>query len=863
MEWIIGIPLGIWLGKTLFGDDDKKSNNNQNNNYKRQFSKEIEDLRKEKREIEIKNNENLYRIMELMKQMNAKKEDQERNDLHKEIERIEKNNHENIRNIEAMNKRQRAIEKCKNELSDEFNLTIWKTINNFISERDKWLEELLSDENLNIKLNNLKNELSLLFNKLFDNQKIFNKIDNIFINLFENNVNKVNMKELNKMNFMVIGTAGVGKSTLINQLLGDQLAEEGMGKRCTTKTKRYESKYLPFISLTDTVGTEIGKEYNLDDVEKDTLNEINEKLNNNDPNEHIHGIIYCTTSNRFFKDELKLLLKIRERYDGKKLPIVIVYTQANNNKEANAMKDAINEFLNEYGEKISDDDDDDDFGINFIKVRAREKKYKRMGQEFIDPCFGLSKLISTCYKKCKKIYQVPIKNSLIKIGKNKIIEYVNKIAINIQNNINFYLFLQYNFQHNFYEYIAYSFEKIANIENLNEINFLELNNLYNYLKIKNPEKNDNNIINDNKNNYNYKNIYNNETNDNNYNYQNNNNEKKHNTSINIYNSINFNNNHNIYNDLFNNNNDNKNNNLNENEKKIYSGEKLCIFCVKKPNKSFVCDFCGLYICEYCYLKTLQEEEKVICKCNCESFNYCEEEQDTNNNTINEKNNYNNNNDNYQNNNNNGTDDNNYNYQNNNNEDNDKIILKNNLNIESKKLVNEYIEKFRNELINFIGKKFDEFTLKASKEIYYQISDKFLEIVQKENMNMNEAMKSPEQLQLEATNFIKKELKETSEEMFLTKNSSSLYHDIISIFEKEMINKIDDYINNLNNNTKFLNFIQFYDIFKEGKNLKIEDDFNDYIKTLKRNEYESMEKSANLQYGGSSQTKRGNSPIYSN
>ena len=119
------------------------------------------------------------------------------------------------------------------------------------------------------------------------------------------------------------------------------------------------------------------------------------------------------------------------------------------------------------------------------------------------------------------------------------------------------------------------------------------------------------------------------------------------------------------------------------------------------------------------------------------------------------------------------------------------------------------------------------------------------------MNMNDAMKSPQQLQLEATNCIKKELKESSEEIFLTKNACSFYRDIITIFEKEMINKIDDYINNLDNNENFLNFIQTYGILKEGKNPKIDDDFNDYIKTLKKNEYESMQKSANLQYGGGS------------
>ena len=917
MEWLIGIPLGIFLGKQIFGDDDKKPNNNQDNNYNRQLSREIDNLRIEKERMERINRDNNDRINELMRMMKENKEEEKRNKLQREIEIREEENLRELQNIEEMNKRQKAIEKCKNLLSNEFKQTIWNTITNFISERDKWLERLLSDENVNNKLDYLKNELSILFNKLFNNQKISDKINNIFINLLENNVN---IKELNKMNFMVIGTSGVGKSTLINQLLGEKLAEEGVGKRCTTKIKRYESKNLPFISLTDTVGTEIGQEHNLEDVEKETLNEIVEKLNNNDPNEHIHGIIYCITSNRFFKDELKLLIKIREKYDGNKLPIVIAYTKATNNKEAEAIKNTINEFLNEFREKIIDDDDDDDnTGINFIKVMARENIYERLGQEFSDPCFGLSKLISTCYKKAKKIYQIPMKKSLIQIGKNKITEYVNKISINIQNNINFYLFLQHNFPHNFYEYIAYSFVKITNIENLYEINFSELNNLYNYLQIINSEtKNDNINVNNknnmiNENNYNSQNNYYNETNENNYIYNNNyyneiNNVNNYNYENNNYNEIKENNYNNKYNSIDNIYYDNKNKELN---KKIYAGEKLCIYCKKKPIKSYVCEFCGLFICENCYLKKFEIEDKVICECNCDNFKFCEEEQDTNNNILNEKNiifednyNYNNNNDNnfninndnninnfnfnnddynnfnfnndnnynnlifnndnnYNNFNNINNNNNNFNFNNdniynnfnnnNNNEDNDKSILKTNINLESKKAINEYIKKFRNEIINILGQKFDEFAKEASKEIYYQISDKYLEIIKNENvnMNMNDAMKSPQQLQLEATNCIKKELKESSEEIFLTKNACSFYRDIITIFEKEMINKIDDYINNLDNNENFLNFIQTYGILKEGKNPKIDDDFNDYIKTLKKNEYESMQKSANLQYGGGS------------
>ena len=80
------------------------------------------------------------------------------------------------------------------------------------------------------------------------------------------------------MNFIIIGTSGVGKSTLINELFGEKLAAEGNGKRTTTENKKYESKLVPFMSILDTVGTEIGTGHKLSDVLKETLEEIMNKL---------------------------------------------------------------------------------------------------------------------------------------------------------------------------------------------------------------------------------------------------------------------------------------------------------------------------------------------------------------------------------------------------------------------------------------------------------------------------------------------------------------------------------------------------------------------------------------------------------
>ena len=90
---------------------------------------------------------------------------------------------------------------------------------------------------------------------------------------------------------MIIGSSVVGKSTLINELFEEKLAEEGNGTSCTKNKIRYESKKFPFLNLYDTVGTEVGKAHDLNDVENDTLEEITQKLNNNDPNEHIHCVL--------------------------------------------------------------------------------------------------------------------------------------------------------------------------------------------------------------------------------------------------------------------------------------------------------------------------------------------------------------------------------------------------------------------------------------------------------------------------------------------------------------------------------------------------------------------------------------------
>ena len=354
------VPLAIQGIKFLFsGDKDEKQDQNY---YNERLSQELEALKRERIEMEKMKKENEMKLKELEENMrNNILKEKERIDREKEIELREKERKEQEKKLEENRKKQEAITKCKESLSSEYTQGILKAMRKFNEEEEKWLNSL-NDPNIQTKLNMMKKRLYSLFQELFQNQGIQEKMNRKFLNILKNTANQ---KELKRMNFMIIGSSGVGKSTLINGIIGEYIAEEGSGKRCTAIGKRYISKTKPFIALFDSVGTEIGGGHTLEDVQNDTLDEITKNLNINDPNEHIHCIVYCTTSNRIFEDELKVILKIREKYDGKRLPIVIVYTRALDDKEVEAKKEAINDFLGKYGEKISNDI----FGITFIKVQ--------------------------------------------------------------------------------------------------------------------------------------------------------------------------------------------------------------------------------------------------------------------------------------------------------------------------------------------------------------------------------------------------------------------------------------------------------------------------------------------------------------
>ena len=149
------------------------------------------------------------------------------------------------------------------------------------------------------------------------------------------------VRNLNTLNIIVAGKTGVGKSTLINSVFREKLAETGMGKPVTDHMRRLTKKGVP-LSIYDTRGFELGKEVQ-SEVKKEIVTTINKCLATQDINKAIHCIWYCinTASNRIEPEEIEWLRELSRENQVTQVPIIIVLTQSFSKKKAEEMKQAL------------------------------------------------------------------------------------------------------------------------------------------------------------------------------------------------------------------------------------------------------------------------------------------------------------------------------------------------------------------------------------------------------------------------------------------------------------------------------------------------------------------------------------------
>ena len=146
------------------------------------------------------------------------------------------------------------------------------------------------------------------------------------------------IRNLNTLNIIVAGKTGVGKSTLINSVFREKLAETGMGKPVTQHMRKITKKGVP-LAIYDTRGFELGKEVQAE-VKRKVTETISKGLATQDINKAIHCIWYCinTASNRIEPEEIEWLKELSMDNQITQVPIIVVLTQAFSKKKAQELR---------------------------------------------------------------------------------------------------------------------------------------------------------------------------------------------------------------------------------------------------------------------------------------------------------------------------------------------------------------------------------------------------------------------------------------------------------------------------------------------------------------------------------------------
>lgn len=230
-----------------------------------------------------------------------------------------------------------------------------------LSEEFNWNESIeTSDLNILFDLNEPSNESSQQRDRFSD--KLTSCVENCL---------KGKLKKLKTLNIMVVGITGCGKSTLINNLFREQLADEGIGNAVTQHITKYCKPDLN-LNIYDTPGFELGESR-----QKELLKGISKIHNPKDISQCIHCLLYCVKSEvqRFQNFEKDFIEKFSNHSDLKNIPIIIVITQSFDTHVSNEMKRYIESInLNVVG---------------VIPVLAKERIINQNAYE----AFGLEELV--------------------------------------------------------------------------------------------------------------------------------------------------------------------------------------------------------------------------------------------------------------------------------------------------------------------------------------------------------------------------------------------------------------------------------------------------------------------------------------
>lgn len=137
-----------------------------------------------------------------------------------------------------------------------------------------------------------------------------------------------------KLNILLIGKTGVGKSTLINAVFRENLAQTGIGAPVTDHLEKIQKEGVP-INLYDTKGLELSTQ-----SQKEVQDEIIGLLNEARGEDRIHCIWYCINSQ---SNRLEEIEKIWINGLSPKFPVIVVLTQSLMAQNSEELKNYIKE----------------------------------------------------------------------------------------------------------------------------------------------------------------------------------------------------------------------------------------------------------------------------------------------------------------------------------------------------------------------------------------------------------------------------------------------------------------------------------------------------------------------------------------
>ena len=291
-------------------------------------------------------------------------------------------------------------------------------INFFDSQKNNFINNIINNAYRDrfIKINDIYSFKKILLSKQFEDE---------YIRKVNNEIEIINGEEafckIEYLSIIVIGQSGVGKSTLINGMLNEELAKTGGPEIVTIENGLFKSKNMPFLRLIDTRGIELNKKNGPDNILKNAINYLNQEKNRienesrNNYNDYVHCIWYCFSNNVISEKELDIIQKLKTIENS--IRIILVYTYAQNEEIYKTVKSIIKE-------KFKD--------IKLIAVRV-----KKIGDDI--GTFGLNDLLNETLRVCKDNIKGNLYKKIRKISYSKIIDIFKKrnelIKININNEI--------------------------------------------------------------------------------------------------------------------------------------------------------------------------------------------------------------------------------------------------------------------------------------------------------------------------------------------------------------------------------------------------------------------------------------------